>query len=427
MPRRLLPARGRTTHGAITIMAGTAFGQLLAVAVSPLLSRLYSPADFGVFSVVNALAMVLGTVLAGCYELAIPLPDKDEDARALFVLGTVLTVMTTAVTTAVFILLTPLLIELLDEPGAVTWLGWVPLVAAALAFFRLLNQWALRQQRYGATARRNVISASSTVLIQLVSGWRAAGPGGLIVGLGLGQALGAASLMVGSRISLRTSRADLRRLARRYRRFPLLLAPSGLLNSAGLYLPVILIATLYGAEAAGWLGFTQRILALPVTLIGQAVAQVYLGELARAHRNRVDQQARLFHITSVRLALIGAGGALLLMVVARPLFPWVFGEPWQQSGAMAQALAISLGLQLVASPLSQTLVVYERTRLQLAWDIGRLTLVTGSIVVTAEAGGDVLACTWAFSTATAAAYLLSWWLSRNVVKGFGQLRSAATT
>jgi O-antigen/teichoic acid export membrane protein len=411
----------------MAIMAGTAFGQVLAVAVSPVLSRLYTPSDFGVFSVVNALAVVLGTVLAGRYELAIPLPEEDEDARALFVVGMVLTVAATAVATVAFFSWAPLLADLLDAPGAAGWLVWVPLVAATLAAFRLLNQWALRQQRYSATARRNVVSSASTVLIQVLSGWRAAGPGGLIAGLGLGQALGAASLLMGSRISLRTTWAEMRRVARRYRRFPSLLAPSGLLNSAGLYLPLVLIASIFGTEAAGWLGFTQRILALPVTLVGQAVAQVYLGELARAHRDGGDRQERLFHAASVRLALIGIAFALFLLAAAQPLFPWIFGEAWQQSGAIAQALAVSLALQLVASPLSQTLVVYERTVMQLTWDIGRLMLVTVSVMVTAAAGGDVIACVWAFSGASAGAYTLSWWLSRQLVKKAAPPRSAATT
>lgn len=408
-------------------MAGTALGQLLAVAVSPLLSRIYTPADFGVFSIVNALAMVVGTALALRYELAIPLPSEEDDARTLFVMGAALTAITTALATILFYLLTPLLVDLLHAPDAGDWFVWVPLVASGLAAFRLLNQWALRQRRYAATARRNVVSSGATVLIQLTAGWRTPGPGGLIAGLGLGQALGALSLLVGARISLRTTWSDVRRLARRYARFPLLLTPSGLLNSAGLYVPVILVAALFSSQDAGWLGFTQRILSLPVTLIGQAVAQVYLGELALGRRAGADRQVRLFRTASVRLAVLGAGGALVLLVAARPLFPLVFGDAWRQSGVMAQALAVSLALQLVATPLSQTLVVYERTGMQLAWDVGRLGLVTLSMVVVALAGGDAIACVWAFSVASAAAYVASWWLSRRVVMDDAHPRSAATT
>ena len=58
------------------------------------------------------------------------------------------------------------------------------------------------------------------------------------------------------------------------------MAPAGVLNVAGLYLPILLLAWLYGPVVAGYVGFTQRVLGLPMTLIGQSVAQVYLGELS---------------------------------------------------------------------------------------------------------------------------------------------------
>ena len=62
---------------------------------------------------------------------------------------------------------------------------------------------------------------------------------------------------------------------RRYRRFPIFLTPAGLLNASGVYVPLLLVASFYGATAAGYLGFSQRILSLPVTLLGQSIAQVY--------------------------------------------------------------------------------------------------------------------------------------------------------
>src|SRR3954471_16287753 len=100
----------------MVIMAGTAFGQLLAIAVSPLLSRLYTPADFGLFSLVNAFAMVLGTVAALRYEMAIPLPRADDEARAVLVVAACVTLGTTVATTVLFWLLGPVVADLVGTP-----------------------------------------------------------------------------------------------------------------------------------------------------------------------------------------------------------------------------------------------------------------------------------------------------------------------
>lgn len=411
---RLRP-RTSGARGIMAIVAGTALGQLLAISASPVISRLYSPADFGIFSIVNSLAMVLGTVLALRYELAIPLPHAETDARSLVVLSAIVTVATSLTSSFVLVPLSQPLADRIGQPGLGPWLLWLPLVGAAITMFQLLNQWTLRQQRYRATARRNVVQSTSTVIIQLATGVRLAGPSGLVLGLAGGQVIGAASLLHGSGLRGRVELADLRRVARRYRRFPMQLAPAGFLNAVGLYLPVLLFAVLYGAEAAGWLGFTQRILALPVALVGQAVAQVYMSELAQDRRAGSQRQYRLFKAASRRLALFGTAGAVALLLLARLLFPIVFGRPWSESGAMAQALALSLAVQFVASPLSQTLIVYEKTSLQLVWDVSRLVVVAAAIAVPNALGAGPLTAVWSMSIASAGCYAASWLLSRHTL------------
>ncbi len=407
--------KGGRARGVATLMAGTAIGQVVALLAAPVLSRQYDPDEFGVFAVVSGLAVILGTALALRYELAVPLPQEEEDARALVVVGMLACMVSTAALCLALTLTSGPLTRLLDEPRVRPWLVFVPLVAASFALFRLLNQWALRQRRYAATARRNVLQSVTTVLVQVGAGARGAGSGGLIGGLGIGQLVGAAALIPGSGLRGPMARSRVWAVMRRYRRFPLVLAPAGILNAAGVYVPVLLIAGLYGATAAGHLGFTQRILALPVTLVGQAVAQVYLSELAALRREALTGSRRLFTTATVRLALLGGAGALLLLLLAPAVWTVAFGEEWRPAGDMARALSVALAAQLVASPLSQTLVVLERTGWQLAWDVGRLVLVCGAIGVVRTSGGSALTCVWAFSAVSTLAYGVSWWLSRRAL------------
>ncbi len=168
-----------------------------------------------------------------------------------------------------------------------------------MASFLVLNQLAIRYRRYHAVARRNLVSSLGTVTTQVIGGMLGFRPGGLVAGLALGQLVGTGSLLIGS--DIRNLAAQGRggvtsagRIVARYWRFPLLLAPAGLLNVLGLQLPLLLVAYFYGSAHAGWLGLTQRVLALPIMLIGQAVAQVYVGELSRDLRTNGDQASPLF-------------------------------------------------------------------------------------------------------------------------------------
>lgn len=406
----------RTSRGLAAIMAGTLAGQGLSLAAAPLLSRLYSPSEFGTFAVLSAIAMTFGAVVTLRFDAAVPLPDSEDSARALVGLSLLTTVAWTVLLFATYPWWSGPIIRLLNDDQVGSLLLVIPLVAASFGLFRTLNQWALRQGRYAATARRNAVQAAATVGIQVTAGAFGASSGGLLGGLGCGQAIGAASMLPGSGLRGNVRRAAMASAAARFRRFPLLLTPSALANTAGLYAPLLFVAAFYGPIAAGLLGFAQRILAVPVTLVGQAAAQVYLSELARSRREVGGREDAYFRTATKRLCLASAPGTLILLLAGPALFGFLFGAQWVESGELAQALAISLGAQLVASPLSQTLVVFERVRLQLAWDLMRLGLTCGAVVIAHELGTGLNTAVWALSIATAAAYIMSWLLSWKTLK-----------
>jgi O-antigen/teichoic acid export membrane protein len=402
------------TRGIAAIALGSALGQAAALAGAPFLSRLFSPADFGLFTVITSLAVMLSPAIAGRYELAVPLPRSDDDARALVATGFVLSIATTATLVVVAWAIRGPVADLLDTPEAARWLPIMPVVAATLAWFMLLNQWALRLGRYAVTARRNVFQGVSTVVLQVSAGVAGAAGGGLISGYAGGQLLGALTMVRSSGLGV-VPRARMRAVAHRYRRFPALLAPGGVLNVAGVYAPPLFVAALFGTSAAGSLGFTQRILALPVTLVGAAVGQVYLSELAVSMRDKVGHERALFREASKRLLVLGILGAVVLLILGPWLFALVFGPQWHTSGRLAQALAVSLAAQLVASPISQTLIVYERTALQFAWDSARLGVTCAALVIPATLGWSLVASVWTMSLASTAMYALSWELSRRTL------------
>jgi len=431
---RLLRAASRrlssSRRGMIAIAGGTALGQLVGLLGAPVLSRIYSPNDFGVFAIVLAMVTTIGTVAGSRFELAIPLPERESDAYSLVFLGLASCALTAGLGTIVIALAGDTIAGSFAQEGLRPWLWLVSPTAAIMGVYLVLNQLAIRRLRYGAIGRRNVLQSSGMTATQIVLGLAHIRPGGMVLGMAAGQALGATSLAFGSGLrgaAAREGRAPkrAREVARRYRRFPLLLAPSGLLNVLGTQLPVILLAYFYGTAVAGWMGLTQRVLAVPVTLVGTAIAQVYLAQLARSKRSDLASAASLFGRASRSLLAVGAFVGLVLLVGGPQIFSLVFGQDWETSGKFAQAMSLGLTAQFIGAPLSQTLIVYERQMLQLTWDIARLLLVTTAIVVCFATGASALTAVWALSLASAVAYLLSWLLSRRVLRESSALTGAS--
>jgi O-antigen/teichoic acid export membrane protein len=418
-------------RGFLSIVTGSAAGQLLALAVAPLLFRLYRPEEFGTFMVISTLAVTIGTVAALRFEMAVPLAERERDAHALVILGLGAAGATAIVGTLVVAVAGDSIAGAFDQPRLRPWLWTVPPVAAAMGMALVLNQLAVRQRRYGAVGRRAFFQSATVQAAQLGAGLAGMRSGGLVLGLGVGQIAGALVLLRGSGLDGPAARTAatlgaLRAVLRRYRRFPLLLAPSGLLNVLGRQLPILLMAYWYGAVVAGWLGLTQRVVAMPVALVGGAVAQVYLGELSRAARSDPARARSILLRASGRLALIAVPGALVLMIAAPAVFPFVFGAEWQTSGRYAQAMAVFMAAQFVVSPVSQTLVVFGRPGLQLAWDVSRLVLVTGAVAGTAMTGGSALAAIWSFAISSTVAYGVCWLMSLRSATAAGSTAALAT-
>jgi O-antigen/teichoic acid export membrane protein len=76
----------------LIVMSGTALAQVLGYALSPVISRLYSPSDFGIFGSFNAVLNVIAAGVTLDYSMAIMLPRSKNDAFSLFMLSCLTTV-----------------------------------------------------------------------------------------------------------------------------------------------------------------------------------------------------------------------------------------------------------------------------------------------------------------------------------------------
>ena len=421
------PAR----KGLAAIASGAAIGQVVLVVAAPLLSRLYDPDSFGAFSVVNAVVLAVGTVAALRLELAVPLPKSDTEARGIVRLGFLFAVGVVVIGTPLVYLLRSPIASFSGWSSEVTsLLVWAPLGAALLGTYLLLNQLAVRRRSYGAIARRTVLQASATVLLQVTFGAVGWGAFGLVLGLVAGQVVGVATLGWSLRHVLRfaaPARPQLRSLLSEYRSFPLILAPSGLVNTLGLQVPLLVITSLYGNASAGLFGMAQRVVALPVILVGGAIGQVFVGELASRRRGSSTALMPLFTGVSKRLAAVGVAGAATVLIAAPTVFAFLLGDEWRASGQMARALSVGLLVQLVAAPVSQAAIIAGKNLVQLLWDVGRFVLCLAAVVGAWWAGYSDVSAVWWLSAATAVSYAASWWISRWAVLGMDRRTDAGST
>lgn len=144
---------GPARKGLVAILAGTAAGQLLALFAAPVLARLYTARDFGLFATISAVIVIVGTLGPARFELAIPLPASDRHAFSLTHLALFSTVVVSAGTALTLALAGDDIAGAFGQPELMPWLWVVPVGVLALGTYQSLNQLAIREQRYTAVRR----------------------------------------------------------------------------------------------------------------------------------------------------------------------------------------------------------------------------------------------------------------------------------
>lgn len=172
--------------------------------------------------------------------------------------------------------------------------------------------------------------------------------------------------------------ASIRASAALHRRFPLYIAPGHVANALSMQLPTLLLATYFGAATAGLYALAERVLVLPSSLIGNSIGDVYRQEAAETYQ-RLGNCRDLYLRTLRRLALIGIGPCLIVVLAGPWLFAFAFGAEWRPAGEIAAILAAMVFFQIISSPLSQTVLLADMHRLELVWQLARVGVAAGGI------------------------------------------------
>lgn len=348
-------------RSATVLAGGTAGSQILLVIASPLLTRIYSPADFGLLAVFTAFLAFFTVISCGRYELAIPLPDSDQDAANLAAVAIVCVVLTTLLAFFIILIWSFRVASVLNTPKLSEYLWLVPFAVFFVGVFQVFSSWAIRVKRFPHIARTKIFQTLGTLLIQL--GGCKFGVIALLGGHAAGMGVGASGLAVSAlkRPQFKTcSFGGMRLQAERYRKFPIFSTWTALFNTIGIQLAPIIFVALYGATVAGLYALTLRILSLPISFIGNAIGNVFLSSGPQARRS--GDLAMLVKKLHNKLAMVGAIPLAILLFFGPEIFAIVFGEEWRKAGRYAQWMAPWIYLQFQWSPLSTVSTVLELQR-----------------------------------------------------------------
>ncbi len=410
--------RGDFSRAVLTLVLGTGVSQGIVILSSPILTRLYQPADYGVFSIATSIMAILISVTCLRLEFAVPLPKDDGEAANVLALALLVNAAMTVVALVVLALVGDAILGALGGAALGAALLLVSLGQLGGGAVSVLTNWAVRTKDFGTIAATRMLQSISMVVLQVGLGFLGFGATGLLVGAVAGRIAGSSRLARAAYTShsaaLRSvSRRGIAAAARRYHRFATLSTPSALLNTLGVQAPLLILVATYGPETGGYYALADRICSVPLTLVAGAVGQVFLAETARDAHTDPHAIRGLFVRTTRTLVRMGVLPTVALAILAPLLAGIVLGRDWTQTGVYVAILAPMYLVTFAATATGDALYVLERLDLQLLREVVRLVLLGGAIPVAAAAGLSATGAIVVLSVAGCIAYVIygaiTWW------------------
>ncbi len=378
----------------LTLFTGSSSALLLAYLCEPVLTRLYTAADYKVMGYFTALSALLFSISSLRYDDALMLQKKDSDAAAVVLLSWIV-LLAVLLFTCVGLYWGDTFAHRANIPAITPYLVLIIPVLVAMRLARTLELWLVRAKAFrfvmaGQAANTGVMVTSRIgVGVPPVS----AGPGGLIGGYLAGNIVAAlinavAALREGGRIILRLPPlGKVWQTARRYRRFPLFSTPSSLVAALVYRMPVFMIPLYFAGDELGYYVKGFAALAIPLSVAGNAISRVFFVHAAEAKIHNLRQ--RLTSISTMvhsRLVMLGIFPTLVLMVAGPDIFAVVFGAPWRTAGVYVQYLGPWLLLGSIVSPLTRIFDILERQRIDLATSAAACVLMSSALILGGRTG-----------------------------------------
>ena len=346
-------------------MTGTTIAQAIPIAISPILTRIYTPEDFGIFALYIGIVSFIAIVATARYEMAIVLPKSEKEAMNILALSILITLSIVFVITFIILFFKETILNTLNADSLGNILYLVPLSILLAGLAQSFNYWSNRKEYFKNMSNAQISQSISIGVFQPLLKYI-----GINSGLILGNIVGRiVSVFVLIHKFIKNDRTSLQYVKKeviieqmiKYKDFPLvnsLHAFSDIARNSG---SVMFISSFFGTTVLGFYSLSLRVLQVPIGIIGSALGQVLYKKFSSLHN---DNQPLYPYVKSImiKLVLIALPIFGILFFIAPDLFAFVFGEKWRVAGEYSRILIPYLFMNFLISPISNIVIVLEKQK-----------------------------------------------------------------
>ncbi len=359
------------------LSTGSSLAQLITIASSPIITRIFSPEALGVSALFFTVVGPLAIISTMSYQIAIVLPRNDSEAMKIVKLSFCLTLFFSIFFLIVWILFEKYILKIFDLELITSYLFLIPLAILGSSINSITSQWLIRKKLILLISKIAIISALISSLLKIIIGFYFPQPIVLIsvsifilyIGLILIKFYEPAELENLNIYKFSTKLfLQLFFIAKKYKDFFVYRTPQNLLNMLNHSIPIFMLTFLSGIESAGFYSLTFAVLSVPITVIAGSVYQIIYPKL----NEQFLEGERIYpflYKSLIWLSLFIFIPILIISLFGKEIFTVIFGVVWERSGIYAQWMSLALFTLFISRPIFAAIPILKIQKELLIWEV----------------------------------------------------------
>lgn len=403
-----------------TLCTGTFLAQLISICVYPLLSRLFTPEDYGLLATLTQITSIL-TILSSCkYETNILIEDKNETALNL-VYFTIL--LAFGILLSIFIL-TIIIINLSILPNSTIYdYIYIPFIMSfMIVIYQCYNEWCVRNKKFRKLSANKIINTMAIAGSESIFGLtKLIGGVGLVIGDMLGRIISAGSCIISfyntdSWKSYKFSFSEILKAGKRNKDCPRFVMPAQLLNVLGGALPILIIGYYFGQSNVGLFSMANMVIIVPVSVMSLAIRDVFRQKASIQYY--IDKQCKKLYLKNFYiLSILSIIIFTFLTIIIKPIFNIFLGNQWIDAATYAHILMPMIGVSFVSDALSSMMIVGKKLNYVFYWQL-LYFLLTGISLIIGGLLDNIILTLILFSLGRIIAYIINLVISYRIACGY---------
>ena len=360
------------------LASGSIIAQLISIFTSPITTRLFTPEEFGIYTLVITAMSLFGPVICLKYDMAIVNSKNEIESFTLIKISLFLCILLSIIFSLFFSFL--FLSEDFSAPTLYIYTVFIFLLLMLYGVNNILVSHNNRNSLYKLMTSVTILKSVTSNSFLIIGGLLNSGAMGLVL-----------SQIIGSLVGVKRQSKDIIKNRRKfkgintnqlihvfikYKDQPIYNATSAIIATSVYSSITLFIKLIYTAEQLGLYSLSYRILGIPFSIISANIARVFFESAVKSVKDNGDFK-KLFIKTSTLLSLTIIPIISFLALIAPWLFSFVFGQEWSEAGTYVRLLAPMFAIRLITESLTTTFIVVGKQRYELVFQI---ILLVGEII-----------------------------------------------